>query len=60
MLLAAVPAIRAAVGEVEVCLAGHGVAPPVTRTLPGVRLLGGVSEQRKRELPAFIKNALRP
>ena len=34
VLLAALPAIRAAVGDVEVCLAGHGSAPARTAGLP--------------------------
>lgn len=50
MLLAAVPAIRAAVGDLEVCVAGHG-APPVRLALdPDCRVLGGIDESAKRSL----------
>ncbi|HEU5486489.1 MAG TPA: glycosyltransferase family 4 protein, partial [Microlunatus sp.] len=52
VLLAALPSIRAAVGDVEVCLAGYGAAPARVRDLPGVRLLGGVDESTKRALLA--------
>ena len=52
VLLAALPAIRAAVGEVEVCLAGHGTPPARAAALKGCRVLGGIDESAKRELLA--------
>ena len=52
VLLDALPAIRSAVGEVEVCLAGHGAPPGGSAALAGVRVLGGIDEERKRELLA--------
>lgn len=52
VLLDALPAIRAAVGEIEVCLAGHGVAPGRSTVLRGVRVLGGIDEEHKRALLA--------
>ncbi|MFT4167481.1 MAG: glycosyltransferase family 4 protein [Microlunatus sp.] len=52
VLLEALPAIRAAVGEVEVCLAGHGIAPGRSRALRGVRVLGGIDDESKRALLA--------
>jgi phosphatidylinositol alpha-mannosyltransferase len=46
VLLAALPEIRSALGEIEVVVAGQGsIAPP-----PGVRLLGPISEAAKVEL----------
>ncbi|HYI56931.1 MAG TPA: glycosyltransferase family 4 protein [Microlunatus sp.] len=50
VLLAALPAIRSAVGDIEMCLAGHGSAPGRTAGLPGVRVLGGLDERAKRAL----------
>ncbi len=52
VLLAALPAIRAVVGEVEVCLAGHGTPPARAAELAGCRVLGGVDEGTKRDLLA--------
>lgn len=52
VLMDALPAIRAAVGEVEVCLAGHGIAPGRSRALRGVRVLGGIDDESKRALLA--------
>lgn len=50
VLLAAVPAIQDAVGDVEIVLAGHGTPPPAARARPGVRVLGGITEPQKRQL----------
>ncbi len=48
VLLAAAPAVRAALGDVEIVVAGHG-----SRVLPtGVRSLGAVDEEDKRALLA--------
>ncbi len=52
VLLAALPAIRAALGDVEVCVAGHGSPPPRTAVGPDCRVLGGVDERTKRALLA--------
>ena len=52
VLLDALPAIRAAIGEVEVCLAGHGMPPGGSTALLGVRVLGGIDEEHKRTLLA--------
>ena len=52
VLLAALPAIRSAVGDVEVCLAGHGSAPGRAVGRPQVRVLGGVGDRAKRDLLA--------
>ena len=52
VLLDALPAIRAAVGEIEVCLAGYGDAPGSSSALRGIRVLGGIGDERKRELLA--------
>jgi phosphatidylinositol alpha-mannosyltransferase len=52
VLLAAVPAIRAALGDIEVCLAGHGTPPSRAGAVRDVRVLGGVDEVRKRALLA--------
>ena len=52
VLLAALPAIRAAIGEVEVCLAGHGSPPARAAALRGCTVLGGVDERAKRDLLA--------
>ncbi|HEY5980885.1 MAG TPA: glycosyltransferase family 4 protein [Microlunatus sp.] len=52
VLLAALPAMRAAVGEVEVCLAGHGTPPARTAALWDVRLVGGIDDRAKRDLLA--------
>lgn len=52
VLLDALPAIGAAVGELEVCLAGYGDAPARPSALRGVRVLGGIDDRHKRELLA--------
>jgi phosphatidylinositol alpha-mannosyltransferase len=52
VLLAALPEIRARVGEVDVCLAGHGAAQVRSAALQGCQLLGGIDDRRKRELLA--------
>ncbi|HEY5783591.1 MAG TPA: glycosyltransferase family 4 protein [Microlunatus sp.] len=52
VLLAALPAIRAAIGEVEVCLAGHGTPPARAAALKGCRVFGGIDETAKRDLLA--------
>lgn len=52
VLLDALPAIRAAVGDVEVCLAGHGMAPGGSTAWRGVRVLGGIDERHKQTLLA--------
>ncbi|MDN5762342.1 MAG: glycosyltransferase family 4 protein [Microlunatus sp.] len=51
VLLAALPAVRRAAGEVEVCLAGHGAPSLVAEAdLAGCRILGGLNEPEKRDL----------
>ena len=50
VLLAALPAIRAALGDVEICLAGHGTPPARAAALRGCRVLGGIDERAKRDL----------
>ena len=53
VLLAALPAVREAVGEVEVCLAGHGSPPGrMGPALRGCRVLGGLGEAAKHDLLA--------
>ena len=52
VLLAALPAIRAALGDVEICLAGHGTPPARAAALLGCRVLGGIDESAKRDLLA--------
>ena len=52
VLLDALPGIRAAIGEVEVCLAGHGLPPRRSAALRGVRVLGGIDDDSKRALLA--------
>ncbi len=52
VLLAALPAIRAAVGDLEVCLAGHGAPPARSALGSDCRVLGGVDETTKRALLA--------
>lgn len=52
VLLAAVPAIRAAVGDLEVCVAGHGSPPTRSALDPDCRVLGGIDETAKRVLLA--------
>jgi phosphatidylinositol alpha-mannosyltransferase len=52
VLLAALPAIRAAVGDVEICLAGHGTPPARSTALRGCQVLGGIDETTKRDLLA--------
>jgi len=52
VLLAALPVIRAALGEVEICLAGHGTPPARAAALRGCRVLGGIDETAKRGLLA--------
>ncbi len=57
VLLAALPAIRAALGDIEICLAGHGTPPAPPRSagaaaLQGCRVLGGIDETEKRDLLA--------
>jgi phosphatidylinositol alpha-mannosyltransferase len=52
VLLAALPAVRAALGEVEVCLAGHGTPPARAAALRGCQVLGGIDEDAKRDLLA--------
>lgn len=60
VLLAALPALRAAVGELEVCVAGHGSPPARMMPDPGCRLLGGIDEPTKRELLARTDVFLAP
>lgn len=52
VLLAALPAIRAAVGDIEVCLVGHGSLPARSSAVHSCLLLGGVDERAKRALLA--------
>ena len=52
MLLAALPAIRAAVGDLEVAVAGHGAPPARSALASDCRRLGGVDETTRRALLA--------